>query len=359
MQVRSHATFDIDALLHPISGGNPGGDPRAYTRGLRAQFAELRNPPRSANPDAPDQENGIDCIDWMEISVVATEALQETTKDLRIACHLTEAATQHWGIAGLRDGLILLRRMAETFWEELAPSLDPDDPDARCSPLENLLDDPNRGPRLPTVLRNLPILDTGTYKFSLQSATRQTPDLTSSEIAAAIRQVTVEDACQISDDVDGAIAELKSFQQVMLDRLAEHAPSFMHLQDSLQVIRQWLSAVLKPQFESRDIVDAEETIQVKPQRVAASADSDPLAVVNQSLKLRADAYKQLTDAANLLQQMEPHSPIPFMIRRAVQLGQLPFPELMARLVNERSTMEMFSRELGLANGGDGMSRDDR
>jgi type VI secretion system protein ImpA len=46
--------------------------------------------------------------------------------------------------------------------------------------------------------------------------------------------------------------------------------------------------------------------------------------------------------------MEPHSPIPYMIHRAVSLGQLPFPKLMSQWVKEESTLEMFCRELGLS-----------
>ncbi|QDV55740.1 type VI secretion system protein TssA [Rosistilla oblonga] len=352
MHVTSPATFDIDALLQAIDSERPSGDGRAYARGLRAELAELRNPPRSANPDDQDTDGGPDCVDWMAITMVATEALCEKTKDLRIACHLTEAAMQHWGIAGLRDGLILMRRMVEQFWDTLAPELDPDDPDARCSPLENLLDDPNRGPRMPSVLRALPILNAGVHKFSLMTATRQSEDLTSAEIATAIRQVTVQDACLLSEEVDGAIAELESFHQVLVDRMGEYAPSFVHLEESLHVIRQWLDSVLKPQFESRDIVDAEEAVMPQAKTPATTDTSDSTAIVATTQQLRAQTYKQLTEAANVLRQIEPHSPIPFMVQRAARLGQLPFPELMAQLVNEESTLEMFHRELGLSASGD-------
>lgn len=356
MHFTSPATFDIDALLHAIDADRPSGDGRAYARGLRAELAELRNPPRSANPDEEDRDGGVDCVDWMSITMVATEALCEKTKDLRIACHLTEAAMQHWGIAGLRDGLILLRRMVEQFWDTLAPELDPDDPDARCSPLENLLDDPNRGPRLPSVLRGLPILHAGTYKFSLLTATRHSADLSSAEIATAIRQVSVADACQLSAEVDAAIEELDSFQQAMTDRLAEYAPSFVHLRESLKVIRQWLDTVLKPQFESRDIIDAEEAEM--PQVVVAQSApvNDSADVVLTTQQLRTQTYQQLTEAANVLLQIEPHSPIPYMVQRAARLGQLSFPKLMAELVNEESTLEMFHRELGLSASDGNLSR---
>ncbi|QEG40598.1 type VI secretion system protein TssA [Roseimaritima ulvae] len=344
------STFDIEALLEPIEGDRIAGDPRAYARGLRSQLSELRTPHRSSNPDAPDQDGTEECVDWMGITVVATEALRETTKDLRIACHLTEAALQHWGIAGLRDGLTLLRKMADLFWNDLAPELDPEDADVRCSPLENLLDDPNRGPRIPSVVRSLPLLAAGAHRLSLMEATGQAGDLTQSEVAAAIRQVTVEDAAQLSDEVDGALAELESFQQLMIDRMGDYAPTFLHLKESLQVVRQWLDSVLRPQLDARDTVDepAPPARKLRKPKKQSSGD-DPMVVVDQTFQLRADAYSQLSAAAETLQQIEPHSPIPYMVQRAVQLGQLPFPALMAQLVNEESTLQMFHRELGLSS----------
>ncbi len=350
--LRTPSTFDIEALLEPIAGDRITGDPRAYARGLRSQLSELRTPHRSSNPDDPDQDGSLECVDWMGITVVATEALRETTKDLRIACHLTEAALQHWGIAGLRDGLTLLRKLADLYWNDLAPELDPDDPDVRCSPLENLLDDPNRGPRIPSVVRSLPLLAAGAQRLSLMEATGQAGDLTQAEVAAAIRQVTVPDASQLADEVDGALAELESFQQVMIDRMGEYAPTFLHLKESLEVVGQWLHTVLAPQLEARQAVDEPAAVPLPRQPKKQTSGDDPMVVVDQTFQLRADAYRQLSAAAETLQQIEPHSPIPYMVQRAVQLGQLPFPALMAQLVNEESTLQMFNRELGLSSRGE-------
>jgi type VI secretion system protein ImpA len=62
---------------------------------------------------------------------------------------------------------------------------------------------------------------------------------------------------------------------------------------------------------------------------------------------RAEAYRQLAQAAAVLRQLEPHSPIPYLIQRAVELGQLPFPELMRALIREPNVLAELSREFGL------------
>src|SRR5262249_52905081 len=65
------------------------------------------------------------------------------------------------------------------------------------------------------------------------------------------------------------------------------------------------------------------------------------------LQTRADAYRQLSEAAALLQRLEPHSPIPYPVQRAVELGAMPFPQLMRALIRDANTLTELSRELGI------------
>ena len=58
-------------------------------------------------------------------------------------------------------------------------------------------------------------------------------------------------------------------------------------------------------------------------------------------------YSQLRNTAELLIQLEPHSPIPYLIRKAVELGELTYPQLMARLVEDPAVLMQIRRELGL------------
>jgi len=62
---------------------------------------------------------------------------------------------------------------------------------------------------------------------------------------------------------------------------------------------------------------------------------------------RTEVYRQLAQAAAVLQQLEPHSPIPYLIQRAVQLGSLPFPQLIKALIREPNVLAELTREFGL------------
>jgi predicted component of type VI protein secretion system len=70
-------------------------------------------------------------------------------------------------------------------------------------------------------------------------------------------------------------------------------------------------------------------------------------VVTRNLATRADAYRMLGQAADMLQQIEPHSPIPYFIRRCVKLGQLQFPDLMKALIRENAVIDELNRLMGM------------
>jgi len=48
-----------------------------------------------------------------------------------------------------------------------------------------------------------------------------------------------------------------------------------------------------------------------------------------------------------LERLEPHSPVPFLVRRAVELGALPFPLLMQELIRDANVLSEMNRELGI------------
>jgi len=66
-----------------------------------------------------------------------------------------------------------------------------------------------------------------------------------------------------------------------------------------------------------------------------------------TIRSRADAYKQLEIIANYLQSIEPHSPTPYLVRRAVTWGRMPLPELMQEVLREEGDLNRLFTVLGL------------
>ena len=62
---------------------------------------------------------------------------------------------------------------------------------------------------------------------------------------------------------------------------------------------------------------------------------------------REDVLNRLADSSALLLQMEPHSPIAYLVQRAVKLARLPLPELMKVLVRDPGVLGQLDRDLDL------------
>ncbi|RKI19080.1 type VI secretion system protein TssA, partial [Corallococcus sp. AB030] len=50
------------------------------------------------------------------------------------------------------------------------------------------------------------------------------------------------------------------------------------------------------------------------------------------IQSRAEAYQWLTEASDYLLRTEPHSPTPYLVKRAVQWGAMPLGRLLEELV---------------------------
>jgi type VI secretion system protein ImpA len=80
--------------------------------------------------------------------------------------------------------------------------------------------------------------------------------------------------------------------------------------------------------------------------------ADPLQPVASMLakgpiQSRTDAYRLLEIVADYLQRTEPHSPTPYLVRRAVGWGQMPLPDLMREVLREEGDLNRFFAMLGL------------
>lgn len=68
------------------------------------------------------------------------------------------------------------------------------------------------------------------------------------------------------------------------------------------------------------------------------------------IRNRAEAYRRLNEAAEYLLRTEPHSPTPYLIKRAVSWGRLPLGELLQELVNDNSDLQAIYTLLGMNKG---------
>lgn len=149
--------IDIQSLLQPVSGASPCGpdleddgisarDPagriqQAALFNLDALYSEARR---------TDAEDAI----WTQVLNQATDFLK-FNKHLRVAVYLCDAAMRRQHLRGLAQSLELIRKICETWWDELHPLADtPGGKQARVNLLSGL-----GGNSFLAALRNMPFVE--------------------------------------------------------------------------------------------------------------------------------------------------------------------------------------------------------
>jgi type VI secretion system protein ImpA len=325
--------LDFAALTAPIEGEQPAGmrlpaEARKKMEDARKEF--------EPNPDDPAGAPIPKKPDWAAIIRVATDSLTTNSKDLLAAARLVEALTKHDGFAGLRDGLILLRMLLTDCWDRVHPLVEgPEDLEYRAGPLQWLCDTES-GAWFPTTIAKLPILIVGGKEACLEECRAGKVD--GEPVSAEAFQAAEPATAEIAGEVGECLQELSTLDQVVGEKLADQAPSLGTIREVLNDCNRYLSML-------RASATEEESAAEEPGgggTVSAGGLSKPSGAMT-----RADLYRQLAKLAEDLGRMEPHSPIPDLIRWAVKLGAMPFRELLQEMVREQGTLEEIRRQFGI------------
>lgn len=339
------ATLDFATIAEPLSGESPGGDATYFVQTFAPEVREMRR------EESPDQFDGAtrpaDCkkANWPAIVGYCEEALRTKARDLRIACQLIEALLHVDGLAGLRDGLLLLTKLIEESWESLLPSLDDNPAESRGTPLVNMVDDPDRGPCFPNQLRTLPLLghEPNRASYTEWMRLRSSDESRDFDQLCSIREQAPPRYFQATlDELAACETQLHELGKCLEQHLGDDAPGFSNLREAIGDLK-------------RLVADELSMLGVEPSTDDAGSPepmpmSDTLAGQIAELRdsNREELYTLLDHTAERLRGMEPHSPIPYLVKRAVRLGRLPFPALMKQVIREEATLTELNREFGLA-----------
>lgn len=100
------------AIAHtPISEDAPCGINAKYEANFEALEIEL----------AKQESLTAEKVDWKEVKALATDLLQNTTKDFLVTCYLTHSLSVTEGYAGLLVGCKIIEGLIENFWQESFP----------------------------------------------------------------------------------------------------------------------------------------------------------------------------------------------------------------------------------------------
>jgi type VI secretion system protein ImpA len=342
-------TLDIPSLLNPIppaAAGDQPDDPTATPPKLGEARAAIDEARRAEDPtkypDGDQRRNTAKKAEWPKVLEIGDNCLRGVAKDLYVASRMTEALVQLHGFPGARDGLSVMRQIVEKYWDLLYPRVDDGDMEVRAGPF-NWLDSFDKGSRLASTLCLLPLISANGASiayFNVKPPSATATPANAAEVEKTIGAASLESCEKTATELDECRLELDTLAKILDARMGKAAPGFVSIRkavnDCLGMVKQIVERKRPPAAPKSDM--AAEQSGSAPATAAASV--SPAAQ-------RADIYRQLSQAAARLRELEPHSPIPYMIERAVELGKMPFPELLKDMVREQKLLSDLYREYGV------------
>jgi type VI secretion system protein ImpA len=357
---------DVEALLAPIPGDNPAGENLQYA-GLHDEIREAR---RSEDDLAQgDWQREIKVADWDLTIDLSEKALATRTKDLQVGAWLTEALVRKNGFPGLRDGLKVMRGLHERFWDRVYPEVEEGDLEGRANSLSWLdrqsaaaikevpltkapgmaysyiqLEDSKRLdlPPNPASLDSEALQRLNDDRARASEQGKATPEDFAKAKAATARAFYEETAARLSE----CWQEFQLLDKVMDEKFGRETPGLGELKKTLDVVRDFVERTVKEKRLSEP--DASElAASGGGEEPGAGASAGAPGTTSGPIRSRQDALTRLAQVADYFRRTEPHSPISYIVQRAIAWGQMPLDAWLADVIKDSGMLASIKETLGL------------
>jgi|SRR5690554_826108 len=357
--------WDRDALLAPI-GEHGTGEDLSFSL-LMDQIKEARR----ADPTYLSQgewQADLKKADWNEVIALSAQGLAEQSKDLTLAGWLCEGLAHRHDFAGMRYGLELVTALCQRYWEALHPTLEEGEEErlARLVWLDDTLAAMVAGIPLLAGQGDAPGHGLARYEESRQVENLARHDREAMEAALADGKINAEifqRAVVLTDtetftrrheEIAACQAALEALDQALTERLGDQAPPFTRLRgalgDCLALIERLLAergVDLHPAPEAAAEADAaaEPAIEAPAPATAPVPGAAP-AALRTTPQSREEAFEMLQGVAQFFKGSEPHSPVPYLVERAVRWGRMPLEEWLRDVIREEHVIDGIRETLG-------------
>jgi type VI secretion system protein ImpA len=370
----SAAVLDVEALLAPIPGDNPSGVSLRYT----PTFDAIQEARRADDTLARGEwVRDIKIADWAAVIDLSTQALVTKSKDLQIAAWLTEALVKRHGFAGLRDGVRLLRELQVRFWDSLYPEIEEGDLEPRAAPLTWLND------KMPASIREIALTQSmsgeryswlhwkesrevdnlGRRDQAAQAAALAEGKITGEQFDKAVETTPLGYYQTLSEDLNQIWSEFEGLEQVVDAQYGREAPSLLGMKTAIQDCRALAMDIIKKKggLPVEPLLQSIEPIPEGPQQATVAAVPELQTVQNVPSpgaigvalepRDRADALRRLAVVADYFRRTEPHSPVAYLVQRAVRWGEMPLEQWLQDVIHDDTVLGYLRETLGLKDSG--------
>jgi type VI secretion system protein ImpA len=357
------SVINFETLLAPISEEKPSGEYLRYS-GIYDEISEARR----SDKDVPQGEwqTEIKYADYRKVISLAVPALENDTKDLQISAWLSEALVKEHGFIGLRDSLRLISGFQETFWETLHPEVDEGDMEGRANAIAwmelqtsyairqakvtgyngySFIDfEDSKKFDIPDNIEALDSTEQARYnelRAQAEKENRVTSNKWRAEMAQT-RRTFYEELNFLIDECWAAYADVNRVIEEKFDR--NQAPGMNNLKKALDDIHSQVKKFLEEKrAEEPDEVTEEATEVAEDGTVVKVAG---VATASGAIQSRQDALKRLGDIAEFFRKTEPHSPISYLLLRAVKWGNMPLESWLQDVIKDETVIFQIRQTLG-------------
>jgi type VI secretion system protein ImpA len=367
-ELQKPPVIDLEALLQPIPGDNPAGENLRYS-GIYDEIAEARRADDTLNQGAWQSE--VKLSDFRRVIELAVPTLNTRAKDLQIGAWLTEALIKEHGFAGLRDSLRLLGGLQENYWETLHPEIDEGDQEGRANAISwldtqaslaikgapitagegySFIDwEDSKLFEFPDNIDTLDLAEQQRYndlKTQAENERRVTGDMWR-RAKMATNRLFCEQTNYLLDECWTAFADINRVIEEKYDR--NQMPGLSNLKKSLDQIHTQVKKLLdeKREEEPDEIAETgasgDETGVMGATAGAGTGPGGPI-------QSRREALKRLSEIAEFFQKTEPHSPVSYLVQRAVKWGNMPLDSWLQDVIKDDTVLYQLRQTLGFNTG---------
>ena len=361
--------LSFDLLVRPITPDAPAGESLRYDpvydniAAARRQEASL---PQGVWQRATQQ------ADWHLVEQLCHDALANRSKDLQIAVWLTEAWLHLFGLPGFTSGCRLIADLHELYLVELIPSpelarqireagtpLPLSSTDSAIEHRLNMLQwmneklsleikflpitAPVEGSEVPTL--SLADIEATLHRQRVARREGTTQDMTLSDapFARSLQLTSPEFITQTWNELQQAI-EVVDLLGAALDRYYGPTNSgLLRIRSVLHDMAVAISSAIpqsKPDLreETPTVFETDNDTMPDRRELSASVHFDVFDA-NLGIRTREQAYETLAQIANFLARLEPHSPVPYLLHRAIAWGGMSLKELLPELLHDQAALK--------------------
>jgi len=367
--------LDIEALLQPISQDAPSGI-NLRPLGVYDEVKALRTTESADSMVGTLRPGEYKTAQWGKAAALCIKELSTRSKDLQLAVWLAEALVHVHGCRGLARGLEFILGLNQRFFPSYYPPIEDGGLDMRAgrlAELERLLTQAIDASAMTAKVEGEihAFWEWKQIQLLFSNASRAKPEEKDAILAEATAKKEAVDTAVAKTSWefydDGILQPLIRSQEILTelretaDRLFAAEPTFGEMEDSVTGFSELRKEMDEVRLRVEGILDEKPAPPGKGRNAApagpgaaADASGDGSAAVQQgggSLSAdpesRADALRRLASIARFFQRTEPHSPVAYLVQRAVRWGEMPLENWLDEVIADTTVLNALRETLGL------------